>query len=323
MRKWIISSCMVIITVLAAAQAKKPLIMVVPSDAFCIRNGYFTTVTLDGAEKKVPDYKKALQENDQIRLVIAKMGAIMSDRGFPLKDLEQSLKSLETESAELGMMMSKSSGAAVQESPVDVLRRTAKADIVMDLDYTIKRQGPNQIITFNLRGLDAYSNKQVAAAAGTGAPSSFATADLLLEEAVLSHMDAFNGQLSKHFSDMFANGREVTVVVRVWTSSEIDLEEEFSYQNETESLATHIENWMAANAVAGRFSTVDATENVLRMEQVRIPMMYTNASGREMAMDTRRFVSNLSKVLGAAPFSVVTKLYMRGLGEAWLIIGEK
>jgi hypothetical protein len=311
------------ISAITYGQAKKPLIMIVPSDNFCVSKGFFTPVNINGADQKIPDYKKTFQENDQIRMVITKMGGIMSERGFPLKDLEQTMKSIETESAELSMLSSKSSGAAIKESPIDVLKRTAKADIIMDLDYSIKRQGPNQIITFNLRGLDAYTNKQVAAAAGVGSPSAFASADLLLEEAVLSHMDAFNGQLSKHFDDMFKNGREVTVVVRVWNNSEVDLEQEYTLNGETESLTQHIENWMSTNTVSGRFSTIDATENVLKMEQVRIPMMYTNSGGREVAMDTKRFVSNLNKFLAAAPFNLETKIYQRGLGEAWLIIGEK
>ncbi|MDO9633988.1 MAG: DUF6175 family protein [Paludibacter sp.] len=323
MKKTIILLTFAFICAAMSGQAKKPTIMVVPSDAFCISKGYFTNFNQNGSDQKIPNYKKAMQEDSQIRLVITKMGSIMTDRGFPLKDLEQTLKSIETEGAELSMMASKSSGAAISESPVDILKRTAKADIIMDLDYSVQRQGPNQIITFNLRGLDAYTNKQVAAAAGVGAPSSFATADLLLEEAVLSHMDAFNGQLSRHFEDMFKNGREVTVVVRVWTGAEVDLEEDFTVNNETDALAMHIENWMAENTVSGRFSTIDATENVLRMEQVRIPMMYKSSSGREMAMDTRRFVSNLSRYLAAAPFNIETKIYQRGLGECWLIIGEK
>ena len=322
MKKSVILFLGIIVSILTFGQAKKPTIMIVPSDNFCISQGYFTTVNINGNDQKIPDYKKAFQENSQIRLVITKMGSIMSDRGFPLKDLEQTMKSIETESAELGMLASKSSGAAIKETPIEVLKRTAKADIIMDLDYTIKRQGPNQIITFTLKGLDAYTNKQVAAAAGVGSPSAFATADLLLEEAVLSHMDEFNGQLSKHFDDMFANGREVAVVIRVWNNADVDLEKDYTIDGQTESLSQHIENWMSRNTVSGRYSVVDATENVLKMDQVRIPMMYNN-NGREVAMDTRRFVSNLNKYLSAAPFNLETKIYQRGLGEAWLIIGEK
>ena len=79
---------------------------------------------------------------------------------------------------------------------------------------------------------------------------------------------------------------------------------------------------MADNTVNGRFSISDATENFQRYEQVRIPMFYER-NGRQRAMDTRTFVNNLKKFLSEAPFNLESKVYMRGLGEAWLIIGEK
>lgn len=309
-------------SLLLFAQAKKPIIMVVPSDNFCITNGYTMTVNANGKNEVLPDYKKAMQGSDEMRMVIIKMGAIMTDRGFPLKDLEQTLKSIDTQSAEIAMLSSKSSGAAITETPIDVLKRTAKADVIMDIDFNVKRQGPSNYITFSLKGLDAYTNKQVAAAAGTGKPSSAANVDLLLEEAVLSHMDAFNGQLTNFFTDMFTNGREVTLAIRVWDNAGVDLEQDFDYKGTTDQLSFHIENWLTENTVNGRFSTIDATESMMRFEQVRIPMMF-NMNGREVAMDTRRYISNLSKFISGEPFNLQNKIYQRGLGEAWLIIGEK
>jgi hypothetical protein len=59
----------------------------------------------------------------------------------------------------------------------------------------------------------------------------------------------------------------------------------------------------------------------MRMEQVRIPMMYER-SGKERAMDTRTWVNNLSKYLRENA-QIESKVYLRGLGEAWLIVGEK
>ena len=322
MKKILITLLLGGVSLLLLAQAKKPIIMVVPSDIFCVSNGFVINVNANGKDLVLPDYKKAMQNSDEMRMVIIKMGAIMSERGFPLKDLEQTLKSIETQSAEISMLSSKSSGAAIVETPIDVLKRTAKADIIMDIDFKVKRQGPNNYITFSLKGLDAYTNKQVAAAAGTGQPSSSATVDLLLEEAVLSHMDAFNGQLTTFFTDMFTNGREVALAIRVWDNAGVDLEQEFDVKGATEALSFHIENWLTENTVNGRFSTIDATESMMRFEQVRIPMMFT-MNGREVAMDTRRFISNLNKYLAAEPFNLDTKIYQRGLGEAWLIIGEK
>ena len=57
---------------------------------------------------------------------------MMADREFPLKDLEQELRNISNESAESAMITG-SGGSSVAESPVDVLKRTAKADIIMML----------------------------------------------------------------------------------------------------------------------------------------------------------------------------------------------
>ena len=322
MKKIILSIVFCFAAILTWGQAKKPIIMVVPSDIFCVSHGYTMTVNANGKDEVLPDYKKAMQGSEELRMVIIKMGSIMTERGFPLKDLEQTLKSIDSQSAEIAMLSSKSSGAAIKETPIDVLKRIAKADIIMDIDFNIKRQGPNNYITFALKGLDSYTNNQVAAAAGTGKPSSAATADLLLEEAVLSHMDEFNGQLTKFFDDMFANGREVALVLRVWDNAGVDFEHDFDVKGTNDQLSFHIENWLTENTVKGRFSTIDATATMLRFEQVRIPMMF-NQNGRDVAMDTRRYISNLSKYLAGPPFNLENKIYQRGLGEAWLIIGEK
>lgn len=246
----------------------------------------------------------------------------MADRGFPLKDLETELKNLAQESAESSMLTSSSSGSEMAESPIDQLKRTAKADIIMDLDFEIKRQGPQKYIVFNLKGLDAYTAKQVSGVAGAGQPSTAATPELLLEEAVINQMDAFNAGLMRHFEDMFKNGREVKVQIKRWASWENNLETEYDIDGESKELTTIIEDWFADNCVSGRYSLSDGTENFMKLEQVRIPMTKTDAKGRERAIDTRAFVNDLKKYL-SDKCQITSKLYLRGLGEAWLILGEK
>ena len=274
-----------------------------------------------GTQTVLPDYKKALQNDSDLRLAISKMSGIMSDREFPLKDLEQELRNIANESAESSLIMG-SAGGSVVESPIDVLKRTAKADIIMDLDFSVERQGPKKHIKFILNGLDAYTSKNIASSSGAGEPSSAASVDLLVEEAVLSHMDEFCGRLQAHFDDMFNNGREVKIMVKLFDGADVNLNDEFDYNGTTDELNIFIEDWMADNTVNGRFSISDATENFQRYEQVRIPMFYER-NGRQRAMDTRTFVNNLKKFLSEAPFNLESKVYMRGLGEAWLIIGEK
>lgn len=296
------------------AQAKKPTIMVVPSDAWCNTNKYMMEFDNQGTKVKIPDYKKAFQENPDLLAVISKINGLMAERGFPLKNMESAIKSLESESAENSMLTSKT-GAALVESPIDKLKKVAKADIIIQLTYTVNATGPKKSVTFNMQGIDAYTDKQIATAVGTGAPSFSTELPVLLEEAVLAHIDNFNVSLQKHFDDMFENGREISIRIKKFDSWDGDLEKEY----DGKELGTIIEEWLQKNTVKGRFSTTDATENMMLFEQVRIPLFDANQN----AIDARAFVKGLQKYLSAAPYSITNKLMTKGLGQAVIVLGEK
>lgn len=315
MKKIVITSICLIAFTIAFSQAKKPTLMVVPSDVWCNKNGYMLEFDNQGTSVKVPDYKKALQENSDLLLVISKLNELMAERGFPLKNLESSLKSLANQEAEDAMLMSKTSGSEMNESPIDKLKSVAKADIWMQVTWTINKSGPKNSITYILQGLDAYTDKQIAGASGTGNPSFAAEVPVLLEEAVIDKMDKFNDDLMTHFEDMFANGREVILRIKTWSSWEYDLESEDFGDDE---LGYLIENWVSDNTVQHRFSTADATENMMLFEQVRIPLY----DERERALDARRWANDLRKYLKST-YQIDSKLMTKGLGQAQLVLGEK
>jgi hypothetical protein len=299
---------------LSIGQAKKPTLMVVPSDLWCKEYGYLTEFNNQGTKVLIPDYKKALQEDANLILVISKINELMADRGFPLKNLESILKSLENQSAEDALLMN-SEGAEINENPIDKLKKVAKADIIIQITYTIQSVGPKNTVTFNLQGIDSYTNKQIAGSSGTGAPSFTAEIPVLLAEAVVANIDLYNVQLQNHFDDMFENGREVILRVLTWNNWEHNLEsEDFG----GDMLSNIIENWVHENTVKNRFSTLDATENMVVFEQVRIPLF--NEKGQ--ATDTRRWAFNLKKYL-MDKFQIESKLMMKGLGQAQLILGDK
>jgi len=321
MKKIILS--LVVITVIITngfSQAKKPTIMVVPSDVWCNQNGYMMEFDNQGTAVKIPNYKKAFQENADLLQVISAINGLMAERGFPLKNMESAIKTLESNSAEDAMMSSKESGMGASESPVDKLKAVAKADIIMQLSWTINTVGPKKSVTFNLQGLDSYTDKQVATATGTGDPSFTAELAVLLEEAVLSHIDNFNASLMTHFEDMFANGREVIIRIKKWDDWEEDLETE--YGDDDTELSEIIEDWMMENTVQSRYNTTDATENMMLFEQVRIPMFYEK-NEKQYPMDTRRFAKLLSKFLKNEPYLIVNKVTTKGLGRATIYLGGK
>ena len=303
---------------LAFGQAKKPTLMVVPSDAWCNKNGYMMEFDNQGTKVKIPDYKKAMQEDTDLLLVIASINDMMAERGFPLKNMESAIKTLESNAAEDNMRMSKD-GASIAENPIDALKKVAKADIIIQMTWTVNQTGPKKSITFILQGLDAYTDKQIAGANGTGAPSFSAEAPVLLKEAVTAHIDNFTGSLQTHFEDMFANGREIIVRVQLWDGGDFDGDLETEMGPDDEELGVIIEDWMADNTVKGRFSTTDATETMMLFEQVRIDLF--NAKGR--AQDARRYIKGLSKYLKNEPYLIPNKVVMKGLGRATIILGGK
>jgi len=318
MKKYALLSILLLSAIIGFSQAKKPTIMVIPSDNWCIKNGYVQSQDVMGTIKTFPDYKAAVQNDTELLMVLSKINTLMADRGFPLKNLESVLKTLETQSAEVSLLNSKS-GADLAESPIDVLTRTANADIIIQLTYVVNTVGPKKSITFMLQGLDAYTNKQIAGAQGTGQPSFSTELTVLLEEAVISYIDDFNSRLQNHFNDLFANGREVALQVRVFNGAAFDIEQEFDWKGKKLECGEIIEDWVADNTVQKRYSLSSSSENRMIFEQVRIPLF----DDRDRPMDTRRWVRDLRTMLTGAPFNTPVKIYTRGLGEVWLILGEK
>lgn len=318
MKKILTALFFAIIAITAFSQAKKPTIMVLPSEIWCIRNGYLIEYNDMGVTKQLPDYKKAMQNDADMRAMVASLADFMQKEEFPIKSLEQELKNLESEAAEEMMMTSKESGSEVAESPIDKLKATAQPDIILDLDFEKVQLGPKVQIKFNLQAIDAYTSKIISGNVGQGTPSSSGDITNQLQEAVLSFKDNFLEGLMNHFSNLFTEGREIVVNVKRWGDCEIDFETEFGDLE----LGEIIEDYMAKNTVNGRFSTKSATENKLRFEQVRIPMLIEEADGSSRAIDARYWGRSLVKFIKKTT-DQPCKLTTKGLGEITIIMGGK
>ena len=316
MKKYIFTLVMALVALVASAQIKKPELMVIPSDVWCISNGYYTEVENMGTTVKVPNYKQALQENIGLKLAIAKLNDLMAERQFPLKSLEQEIKNLEQRRMEDNLTTSKA-GNDLAESPLDEVARTAKCDIILELTWDVKDFGPKHSLSYILEGRDAYTSKSIGAASGTGAPSFSADVDVLLEEAIVANMDNFNNRLLDHFTEMQTIGREITLDIKVFANNAagIDLETEFG----DDELLDVINNWLQLNTVQGRFTMPYASENVANFTQVRIPVY----DERGRAIDANGFARQLSKMLKKEPYNSPSKVLVKGLGRAVIILGEK
>jgi len=292
----------------------QPTIMVIPSDALMKHLNCLKYIDNQGVKTPNPDYVTAFADHPNLKQVISKIGELFTDRGFALQDMEATLKQIRDEEAEDAVIQSKEGGEIAQSALDKVLIR-AKPDIKIELTYTITSAGgPFRTITFNLQAIDAYSNKQVGSASGTG-PNSTETVDArLLEEAVLTHVNNLQSQMQTHFDDLNKNGREVFVRVQVFDDAGFDLEEEF---DDTE-LNEHITAWMKKNTVNGTYRQSKLTENEIRFSNVRIPMFDTEGYAITASDFARQLISFLKTT-----YKVKSKNVSQGIGDVRIVLKGK
>lgn len=316
MKKTIILLCACLIAASAFGQAKKPRLMIVPSDNWCYHNGYLTEYDNQGVTERIPDYQTALIQNTDLLNVISKLNGIMEDRGFPCVNLETAMKSINRQSAELNAVTTKS-GDGIKTNDLMLLRQQAKADIILQLTWQVNQSGPRRSITYRLQGLDSYTDKEIASAGGTGTPSFSVEVPVLLEEAVNAHMDEFLDRLQSHFDDMFENGRAISIKVNVFENdADINLETEFNKKE----LREIIEDWIYENTVSHRYNLVDDSEIYMNFQDVRIPLY--DERGRAIAANN--FARNLVRHLRNEPYNIdQIKLMNQGLGQVTLVVGGK
>jgi hypothetical protein len=289
--------------------------MILPSDNWCNQRYFMTEYNNQGTIMKIPDYKQAFQEDTELGQVIGKIGALMLKKDYFLKDAEQEIKNLQQRAAEDNVTQSTTSGSYLAESPLDILKRRAKADIIIQIWWKVNRTDAGKSISFTLEAFDAYTSKRIASSTGTNVPTNETLVPIMLEKAVSDRMKEFTGQLDKFYKDIQTNGREIILTVKRWENADFTLEDEI----DGEEIITHINNWMQQNTVNSQFNMSDATENFIQFEQVRIPL--EDKTGR--AMDAREFGRGLQKYLDKTPFYFRAKLMTRGLGEVILVVGEK
>ena len=229
-------------------QAKKPTLMILPSDNWCEQRFFNTVFDNQGTKQKVPNYKQAFQEDTEIGQVISKIGSLMIDKGFPLKDAEQELKAIEARSAEDNMTTSTASGSSISESPLDKLKNKAKADIVIQIWWKVNKTEQGKSVSFTLEAFDAYTSKRIASSTGNGTPNNTDIIPVLLQNAILANIDPFAAQLQSHFDDMFNNGREILLTLKKWNSWDKNMETEIDGKEITD----YVNEWLQKNTVKGK-----------------------------------------------------------------------
>lgn len=283
--------------------------MILPSDNWCTMRFFTCSYDDQGVKGRHPDYRRAFQEDIELNTVISKVGELLTDKGYSLKDAEQVIKALDQRISEDEATYSSTSGAEMAFSPLDLLKMRVKSDIIIQLNWSVQ----NEVLTYTIEAFDAYTSKRIATSSESKKRSSKAI-PLQIQDMIKSHIKPFCDDLNRHFSNLKSNGREIAIDIRVWNNSPVNLETEIN----GEELLTHIQQWLGKNTVNKQFMITDASENMATLEQVRIPL-----ENDGITLDARSFLTKLQKHLAKTPFNLKSKVIAKGLGRATIIIGEE
>ena len=294
-----------------AATEKKPTLMILPSDHWCEQRFYMTTWDNQGVKVKTADYQTAFLQDRELTQVISKIGQLLTKQGYSLKDAEQETKAVFNRIAEDNVTMSSTSWSTLAETPLDMIKKRAKMDILVQIDWTINS---DRSVTFTLEAFDSYTSKRIATSTGTGKPSN-EIVPVMLEQAIKSKIKEFDKQMDTYYADLNQNGREIVLTIKCWANWDGNLEIE---NEEGDELLDVIQKWLKKNTVNGVFNLSDATETFAQFEQVRIPLYDEEGD----ALDARGFTTMLRKHL-VKECKITSKAMTRGLGEGILVLGEK
>ena len=301
-----------------AVDAKKPKIMVFPSDDWCIRKGY----VVDGT---VPNYEKALQDPDMDGAV-AVMGDIMAEQGYEMFSLKQELKQIHTEDA-YGMAVQSKGDGSVIESERDLITRNVGADFIVELSLDNKPFGARRSIEFKAQTIDAASKKILHGDIGTSSASS-APVPILVKEAVGGFIENFCHKIDLAFTNIEENGREGSITFKIADDCPLNFESDVTVDGESGELAEYITYWIEEHAVNGNCSLNQKSRETLRYDQVRFPLVSQVASGgfgskkgKMKAQTMETFISPIAADLGKFNISVTTVPI--GQGSVYIVLGGK
>lgn len=296
-------------TAVDVKQTQKPTMLVLPSDQLMQRFGCIRTEVSLGKQLQVRDYNSYLLTDPDAKFIIASIQSAFIEFGYPLNDLEQTLKSINDQE-----MVDEVSG--IKKDSKTILLTNARPDIILELDYDMttdrSSRDYSKSLTYTLRAIDAFSNKVVATIQAAGVKNAKGNTATMMGEAIQKNSKDFTKQINKHFDDLIANGRDITMRVM------IDANESFTMSDESiygDTYADFILDYMKVNTMMGTYNLQRNTDTEMYFANVRIKTLNDNGT-QYSAYD---FARELSKALNKE-CGVKSKNVTQGLGDAMIII---
>lgn len=292
-------------------QQQKPAMLVIPSDQLLQQFGKLKQQEALGKTLQVRDYNGYLLTDQDSKFIISTIQSAFIQMGYPLNDLEQTLKSINEQE-----MLDAIDG--IQKDAKTILLTTAKPDIILELNYNIVTDRSSRdfkkSLTYTLRAIDAFSNKVVATIQQTNfeGNSKTATPATLMESALAKDTKGFTQQINNHFNTIIETGRDITLRVTIDNGVNLTMSDECL---DGDTYSDFIIDWVKVNTLLGAYNMNRNTETEMYFTNVKIKTLNDNGT-QYSAYD---FARELSKALNKG-CGIKSRNTTQGLGMATISI---
>lgn len=285
----------------------KPKLMIIPSDRMLKDEKCLAIKTFNGKETIIRDIYGFIVKSEKSNSIISTIQKYFIHIGYPLNDLEQSLKSINNK-----QIMDEADNIA--KDAKTLLLNTVSPDIILELDYeenvVTGRTSRKSYINIALSAIDVYSDKVIAVSNKINLDMSL---DEYLEKDITKDLEILEPQLSNYFADIVANGREISFRVTLNNDSPINLSD--IYNNEGDTYADWIRRWVITNAKNGSANMVSNTKKEMAFTNVRISNLMDDGTQFNAYEFAGKFRKELFKT-----FSLQSSNNSQGLGNALVTI---
>lgn len=291
-----------------AVQQALPQIMVLFSDQTLKSFGSLKTTKVKGVTYTERDYKQYLEKDDRARRILSTIQGAFVKQNYPINDLEQTLKQLDTQAAT-------DAADGIEKDAKTQILTTAQPDIILELDYKnssnlLSHDYKNKNTNYTLSAIDAYTNKVLASITQSNIKGTSTTQSI--QEDMTQQLPSLMRDITAYYSDILTRGREVTVRINVEKGSKQNLQSE---SIEGDTYTDWIIDYMKTHTVKGAYKMQRNTKNELYFVNVRIPLLQDDGTQYGVYDWTRDLQNNLRKNLGLQSNNA-----SQGLGEVVLTV---
>ena len=274
-----------------------PQIMIIPSDGTLKNFNALTTQNIDGKNIVLRDYKGYLLRDDRTKRLFSTIQDVFQKEDFPLNDLEQTLKQIDTKSAT-------DLADNLQQDAKAILLNTARPDIILELDYETtadkaatwrgsSKNNNTKNLSYTLTAIDVYTNKAIATITASNLKNVSTTE--AIQKDFLDKKDGFMSDIQSYFSDILKRGRDITIRIVLGSGADLTLDEE-SIENEPYS--DFIIDYIKTHTVKGAFRMQTNTPTEMYFTNCRIKLLNDDGTQYSVYDWSRDFAKKLRNALG-------------------------